>query len=281
MNSFYYEFFYSGLHEMNFKNISYNILLIGDSDVGKTLIFKRFLHDHTNDPLPFNHLTKPTVYADLEHVDVDIINDLDGSKLASCRIGIWDTAGIERFNSFSDTYFHKADGIIIVYDIANRKTFESCQGWMERARNNVTKDDVQFILAGNKTDMGIRAVPCEDGKFFADDHGMDFFEVSAIDGFNISSLFQRMAAKLFVSHISIGKQKSVINNNQYKPVPQSDTVSRTSETFELTAHENVSLNGTVYHRLPQSSELKVNEKSQRPKKINLHNQHVEESKCKC
>lgn len=74
----------------------------------------------------------------------------------------WDTAGQERFRNLTASYYRGAQGIIIVYDVCDRESFESVHNWMKEiekyAAPNVCK-----ILVGNKNDKPDREVKTEDG----------------------------------------------------------------------------------------------------------------------
>ena len=95
---------------------------------------------------------------------------------------IWDTAGQEHFaRVLLPTYFRKAKGVILVYDITNSKSFESlCERWMTQLNDHASSDDLAKILVGNKSDLeGSREVPREKAEQFCIEFGMDMLETSA------------------------------------------------------------------------------------------------------
>ena len=67
-------------------------------------------------------------------------------------VKIWDTAGHERFHTMTQTFYKKADGIIITYDICTAATFENVTTWLSNINEN-TNDNVPRILVGNKCDL--------------------------------------------------------------------------------------------------------------------------------
>ena len=94
------------------------IVIVGDSDVGKTSIIKRFVFNSTPGKekatigaAEFNKVVQ------LNHVGLDI------------NFIIWDCSGQERFRSISSVYYRDADGVILVYDITNQKSFDHINEW--------------------------------------------------------------------------------------------------------------------------------------------------------
>ena len=58
---------------------------------------------------------------------------LDGQ---SVKLQIWDTAGQERFRTITASYYRGAMGILLVYDVGDRRSFESVRGWMRAVESN-------------------------------------------------------------------------------------------------------------------------------------------------
>ena len=86
------------------------------------------------------------------------------------KLEVWDTAGQERFSTITANYYRGAAGILLVYDITNRESYEHAREWAERARR-VAGDDVSMLLVGNKLDLadGERDVGVAEGKLLADE----------------------------------------------------------------------------------------------------------------
>ena len=70
-------------------------------------------------------------------------------------LNLWDTAGQERFKSLIPSYIKDSAVAIVVFDICNRKSFESVEKWIEDAKS-LRDEDVLLILVGNKSDMNDR-----------------------------------------------------------------------------------------------------------------------------
>jgi small GTP-binding protein len=106
---------------------------------------------------------------------------------------VWDTAGQERFRTITTSYFRGAQGILLVYDITDRESFNNVETWMSEIQRNADKN-VNKVLVGNKCDMeGDRAVTFEEGKALADRYGIPFFETSAKADINVAASFEKIA----------------------------------------------------------------------------------------
>ena len=102
---------------------------------------------------------------------------------------IWDTAGQERFKNIQANYYKGANGILVVYDITNRESFEHLNSWLIEIEKNGNRN-VYKILIGNKADLEDRRnIQKEEGKEFADINGMDFFETSAKTSYQVQEAF--------------------------------------------------------------------------------------------
>ena len=135
--------------------------------------------------------------------------DIEGK---SCKLQIWDTAGQERFRNIISSYYRGAQGIMLVYDITDLESFQNLNSWLIEIEKNASKS-VYKILVGNKCDMeNERKVTTEQGKEFADQYGMKFFETSAKNSTNVNEAFITMT-------------KEVMKNTSKKgPAPKKDNV---------------------------------------------------------
>lgn len=97
----------------------------------------------------------------------------------------WDTAGQERFRTITSSYYRGAHGIIIVYDITDRESFDNVKQWLSEI-DRYACENVNKLLVGNKCDMDSkRQVEYEEAKAFADERGIPFLETSAKDATNV------------------------------------------------------------------------------------------------
>ena len=94
------------------------------------------------------------------------------------KLQIWDTAGQERFKNITASYYRGGNGILVVYDITDRESFNNLNSWLIEIEKSANKN-VYKILIGNKCDLEEkRAVTYQEGKDFADSNGMKFIETS-------------------------------------------------------------------------------------------------------
>lgn len=108
----------------------------------------------------------------------------------------WDTAGQERFRTITSSYYRGAHGIIIVYDVTDKDSFNNVKQWLNEI-DRYACENVNKLLVGNKCDMeSKRAVTFEEAKEFADSHSMPFLETSAKSATNVEKAFMTMASEI-------------------------------------------------------------------------------------
>ncbi|XP_052048619.1 ras-related protein Rab-12 [Apodemus sylvaticus] len=156
------------------------VIIIGSRGVGKTSLMERFTDD------TFCEACKSTVGVDFKIKTVE----LRGKKI---RLQIWDTAGQERFNSITSAYYRSAKGIILVYDITKKETFDDLPKWMKMI-DKYASEDAELLLVGNKLDCETdREISRQQGEKFAQQiTGMRFCEASAKDNFNVDEIFLKL-----------------------------------------------------------------------------------------
>ena len=181
---------------MTSKKQSYKIVFLGDQSTGKTSVIHRFKYDSFED----NYNAT---------IGIDFISQKMYIEDRVITLNLWDTAGQEKFKSLIPGYIKDSQTIIIVYDITSRESFESVELWMKDARALREEDKALIVLAGNKADLGEqdRQVSFEEGDNFAQQKGIMFFEISALNGFNVQVMFNEVAKKL------TGIQTDLIKNN--------------------------------------------------------------------
>jgi Ras-related protein Rab-8A len=163
---------------------SLKVLTIGESAVGKTCLLMRF----TDNKFLKVHLT--TIGIDYK---TKFFKTTSGY---SVRLKVWDTAGQERFRTVTQQYYKGADGILLVYDITDRGTFDKVKDWVKQIQANTTKENVQLILVGNKCDLEERQVSTEEGVELAKEFGVQFFETSAYKDINVNEAFETLTNEI-------------------------------------------------------------------------------------
>lgn len=166
----------------------YKIIVVGDSNVGKTCLTYRFCEQKC--------LSKPeaTIGVDFRERTVSV----DGELI---KLQLWDTAGQERFRkSMVQHYYRNAHAVVIVYDVTKYSTFQSLPMWIEECEKHQLTSQVPRILVGNKCDkVDAQVVSTHVAQKFADAHNMPLFETSArsdTEGGNIDGIFMTLAHKL-------------------------------------------------------------------------------------
>ncbi|XP_031105281.1 ras-related protein RABA5b-like [Ipomoea triloba] len=125
----------------------------------------------------FDHNSKATIGVEFQTQVVEV----DGKEV---KAQVWDTAGQERFRVVTSAYYRGAVGALIVYDITRMITFENIKRWLEEL-NTHCDTTVARMLVGNKCDLeSIRDVSVEEGKLLAEEEGLFFIEMSALDSNN-------------------------------------------------------------------------------------------------
>ena len=191
--------------EENMKKITYvfKVILLGSISVGKTSILSRYI---TNE---FRSEYKCTIKTEFKTKIVNINN------MSQAKLNIWDTCGDEKFRAITRQYYNDAHGILLVYDITNRESFDSIINWQNEIRNNAPADSVLFLIA-NKTDLNKERVVTElEGKKKAEELGMLFIEVSAKNGDNIILLFENISEAMMQNiqnKPQINKEKMNLKN---------------------------------------------------------------------
>merc|ERR1712157_217327 len=152
------------------------LLMIGDSGVGKTCILLQYA----------NNTWAPTFITTIG-IDFKIKNiEIDTKRI---KLQIWDTAGQERFRTITTSYFRGAQGILLVYDVTDRRSFESIRNWISQIQQHADVH-VNKILVGNKCDMtDEKVVSTEEGQKLAKEFGIDFWEASAKNDINVEDSF--------------------------------------------------------------------------------------------
>jgi Ras-related protein Rab-1A len=162
------------------------LLIIGDSTVGKTSILSRFANGTFNS----NYLA--TVGLDNFTKD-ETIDD------KNVRIKIWDTAGQERYKALTKGFFRNAEGIMIVYDVTNQESFENLKNWIQSIKDNMGNDFLEripVVIIGNKIDSDEREIKTEDAESFCKQQNYPYFETSAKTGENIDNTIRFLVKKV-------------------------------------------------------------------------------------
>jgi len=155
--------------EDNQNIINYRFALLGDSTVGKTAIFKKISYGTFTDTVASIGFDKKTLtFQDLE---------IDGNKIKkSFEISLFDTAGQERYRAIAKNHILGSDGIILIYDITSKDTFDHLGDWLTSVKDILSdwrKSKYLIIVLGNKLDLvenniEARQIKTEEGEKLCD-----------------------------------------------------------------------------------------------------------------
>ncbi|CAB3399641.1 unnamed protein product [Caenorhabditis bovis] len=175
-----------GIHEANGPaERTFRIVMCGDAAVGKSSFVMRVIRRQFSNQLP------STLGVDFHVKTVNV----DGHNVA---LQLWDTAGQERFRSLCKSYFRRADGAILVYDVTSEHSFLRVRDWIDTIKESVERC-IPIILVGNKIDLRVAelgAVTKSDGASMAAAMGVLFMETSALDGSNIDNTMLALTREL-------------------------------------------------------------------------------------
>ena len=205
-------------------DFSFKILLLGNTTVGKSSILERYCKER------FESTTFPTIGQDNERKTVI----KDGKTI---NLQIYDTAGQERYRVIAKNLYKGADGILLIYDISNKETFDSMENWIQDITKRVDLLKVAIIIIGNKCDLyeekeGMEElnenknldkdeeknckllneyvfITDEMKNNFIKDHNFEIIETSAKYNLNIDESFDRLIEKMIILK---QKEKLELNN---------------------------------------------------------------------
>lgn len=172
------------------------VAVIGEPTSGKTA-FVQMVHSNGTS-FPKNYLM--TVGCDFVVKDITLEDDM------SVELSLFDVGGQKLYESMVQNYLDNVSAFILMYDVSNKATFESCKRWISKAR--ASKKDMIGFLVANKTDLSDKAeVPDNQGEIFARANQLKFYKCSALRGVGINEPIEDLS-RLFaegykkrVSHV--------------------------------------------------------------------------------
>eukprot|EP00668_Euglena_longa_P017520 GGOE01021934.1.p1 GENE.GGOE01021934.1~~GGOE01021934.1.p1 ORF type:complete len:200 (+),score=17.08 GGOE01021934.1:43-642(+) len=168
--------------------VSFKLVLLGESAVGKSSLVLRFVRGE------FYEYQESTIGAAFLTQTVTVPpNDTE------VKFEIWDTAGQERYRSLAPMYYRGAAAAIVVYDITNYDSFNRAKQWVKELQLRGDAN-VVIALAGNKLDLAEkRAVETAEAQAYAEENGIIHMETSAKTNHQVTDLFVNIGSKLPIS----------------------------------------------------------------------------------
>lgn len=165
-------------------NHLFKIVVVGDHNCGKSCILLRFAENNFR----MDHIS--TLGVDFKLKTIKLGRD-------KIRLELWDTAGMERYRTIYNSYYHSAHGVMCVYDMTNEKSFENLEKyWLKEIKQHAPANAV-LMLVGNKADLDAeRKVDFDRAEKLASRLGVSLYEVSAKTGINCEEAFHTLTAAM-------------------------------------------------------------------------------------
>lgn len=197
-------------------DITFKIIVIGDSFVGKSSITTRGTKNY------FEENYSATVGFEFVTSNIKINEKV-------CKVQIWDTCGQEVYRSLITNFYRNASLAILVYSIDNQESFDNLDLWLKELKT-FSSPDAKVFLIGNKADLEYkRKITREMGEKYKEDNGLSFFmETSAKTGLNANKLFVEASKALYMDFL------------QYK-----DKVDRSRSGTSSTFNNSATIKSTV------------------------------------
>ncbi|XP_005993186.1 ras-related protein Rab-39B-like [Latimeria chalumnae] len=164
----------------------FRIIMLGDSTVGKSSLVKHYTEG---------------IFLDIQTQTVGIdfyVQFVEVEPGVRVKLQFWDTAGQERFRSVTKSYYRSSAGGLLVFDVANRSSFEHIRDWHQEVTEHVQPYGIVLVLVGHKCDlMKERTVSWDEASRLASSLGMQYVETSAKDIINVEKPFEMVAKAIY------------------------------------------------------------------------------------
>ena len=175
---------------------TFKIIILGNLSVGKTSILLRYVNDKFKENI-------------LSTIGVDFMDKLVDLGHKKINLQIWDTSGQEQYKSLAANFLRDTDGVFLVFDLTNDKSFDHIKTWLNDIKDY--NEEVKIIILGNKFDLSDKRKISNDViNNFVKKHNFKYFETSAKEGTNIKEAFKAMI-DLFMEKKSIQTTYSKLN----------------------------------------------------------------------
>lgn len=184
-------------------NSNYKIILVGDSSVGKSCFFTQYFKDeyieNNISTLGFENQSKIFKFK---------------NSVINCQV--WDTAGQERFRSNIKSYYKNTDGIILMYDVTQKKTFENISSWIKDISDNTKKAIVIFLVANKIDNVHETVVSWEEASNLAQNNSLKCFQTSARLNINVSDIVLQMVRDIYAVAVNTSTSSTNLKREKSK-----------------------------------------------------------------
>ncbi|XP_061473590.1 ras-related protein Rab-24 [Rhineura floridana] len=169
---------------MSGQRVDAKVVMLGKEYVGKTSLVERYVHNCFLVG-PYQNTIGAAFVAKVMQV---------GGRTVT--LGIWDTAGSERYEAMSRIYYRGAKAAIVCYDLTDSSSFQRAKFWVNELQN--FEENCRIYLCGTKSDLldedrRRRGMDFHDVQDYADDIKAELFETSSKTGQNVDELFMKVA----------------------------------------------------------------------------------------
>ena len=220
------------------------IIIVGESQVGKTNIMSKYLKNN------FDENSRPTAGVEFGAK----IFKIEGLRI---KAQIWDTAGLERYKAITQAYYRGAKGAFVVYDITKKQTLDKVGELINNVKKSAHKN-VSIILIGNKTDLeDKREIMKEQGEEKAKKYNVSFLETSALTGENLDKAFEMLMNEIYKKEKNSDEKQQINNDDKNKTEePPKDDLDYYKNENEKLKKENIDLKNDLLNCKNEIEKLK-------------------------
>ncbi|CAI2341314.1 unnamed protein product [Caenorhabditis sp. 36 PRJEB53466] len=190
------------------RDFKFKVVLLGEGCVGKSSLVLRFVENK------FSSIHLSTIQASFQNKTVHVDD---------CRaeLNIWDTAGQEKYHSLGPIYYRGSSGVLLVYDITDRRSFDKVKNWVLEIKTCLGKT-AEILVVGNKIDLEEdRQVSRHDAEAYAESEGTLYMETSAQENRGIGEAFEALTQKM-IERARIAVAEEPTSNRSIRLIDEAD-----------------------------------------------------------
>ena len=188
-------------NEKKEEEIIFKIITLGDTGVGKTSIINRYITGKFTDNIA---TTLGVNYS---------YKNLTFNKTHKIMLKLIDTCGQEKYRALSKSYYKNADGVLFIFGLNDKDSFDNIKEWMECFNKESKKEygDIPKVLVGNKCDLEFDEELDQNLiNEFSRANKIKYIESSAKDDKNINALFEELGKMIYKNGLPLDKQEESI-----------------------------------------------------------------------